>query len=95
MEELEARQRKAGLTDDEVARALEVAQEDIEHSKSNDIYDVVITNDDLEEAYKALEAFIYKPSEETNGVNTNGAAADDDMKMEDVENVENGDEPST
>ncbi|KAI2612119.1 THO complex subunit 1 transcription elongation factor-domain-containing protein [Hypoxylon fragiforme] len=95
LEELEARQRKAGLTDDEVARALEVAQEDIEHSKSNDIYDVVITNDDLEEAYKALEAFIYKPSEETNGVNTNGAAADDDMKMEDVENVENGDEPST
>lgn len=85
IEELEARLKKAGMTEEHIQSALKATQEDLEHSKSSGLYDVVIPNDDLEEAYKALETFIYGSAGETNGVN-NGAAAGDDVAMEDVGN---------
>ncbi|KAI1467087.1 THO complex subunit 1 transcription elongation factor-domain-containing protein [Daldinia caldariorum] len=96
IEELEARLKKAGVAEEDIQGMLKTAQEDIEHSKSGEIYDAIITNDNLEEAYKALEAFIYKSEAEAHGVNGNGNGnengdgnempAADDVAMEDAAN---------
>ncbi|KAI2630831.1 THO complex subunit 1 transcription elongation factor-domain-containing protein [Hypoxylon sp. NC1633] len=95
LEELEVRLKKAGTADEQVQDALKAAQEDLEHSKLGELFDTVITNDDLEEAYKALETFIYGGAAgETNGVNgdSNGdgdgdaTATADDVAMEDAPN---------
>ncbi|XXH05182.1 hypothetical protein Hte_011607 [Hypoxylon texense] len=89
-EEHEARLTKAGVSEEHVQAALKAAEEDIEHSKSEGQYDTTITNDDLEEAYKSLEAFIYGSTGEANGVNGDGAATGDDVSMKDA----NGDNAS-
>jgi guanylate kinase len=63
-EELEARLRKDGaLTEEEIQHRLKATQEEIDQSSSGDLCDKVITNDDLETAYKALEEFIYENPE--------------------------------
>jgi len=82
LEELEARMKKKnGLSDEDIQRRLKDAQKDIDQSTaSGDPYDKIITNDDLEAAYKALEEFIYQTAE-TNGVHKEGALnSDSEMK---------------
>ncbi|KAI0180107.1 THO complex subunit 1 transcription elongation factor-domain-containing protein [Hypoxylon sp. FL1284] len=86
-EELEARLKKAGMSEEDIQSALKSAEEDVEDAKSSEgKYDATITNGDTEEAYKSLEAFIYGDAKETNGVDGNGAAAGDDVAMEDAPN---------
>ncbi|KAI1645373.1 THO complex subunit 1 transcription elongation factor-domain-containing protein [Daldinia loculata] len=98
IEELETRLKNSGIAEEDLESILKTAQEDIEHSKSGEIYDAIITNDNLDEAYKALEEFIYgtpgeaeaeaeAEAEDVNG-NANGAAAVDDVAMEDAVNGE-------
>lgn len=85
-EELEARLKKAGVSEEHIQSTLKSAEEDIEHSKSEGQYDTTITNDDMEEAYKQLEAFIYGPTGGANGVNGDAAATGDDVAMKDASN---------
>lgn len=98
IEELETRLKNSGIAEEDLEGILKTAQEDIEHSKSGEIYDAIITNDNLDETYKALEEFIYgtpgeaeaeaeAEAEDVNG-NANGAAAVDDVAMEDAVNGE-------
>ncbi|KAI1376765.1 THO complex subunit 1 transcription elongation factor-domain-containing protein [Hypoxylon crocopeplum] len=86
LEDLEARLKQADMPEGQMREALKAAQEDLELSKSEGTYDTIITNDDLEESYKALEAFIYGEAEEANGVNGDAAPAGDDVAMKDVPN---------
>ncbi|KAI1816071.1 THO complex subunit 1 transcription elongation factor-domain-containing protein [Poronia punctata] len=81
LEELEARLRKKkpGLSEDDIQRELKDAHKDIEASSSSDLYEKVITSDDLETAYKTLEEFIYQTAE-TNGV-VEAAANGEDTEM--------------
>ncbi|RWA11722.1 hypothetical protein EKO27_g3371 [Xylaria grammica] len=80
LEVLEARMRKnEGLSEEEFQRKLKVAQEEIDRSGSDDLYDKVITNDDLEIAYKELEEFIYE-SPKANGVHQEAVEEDATMK---------------
>ncbi|OTB20424.1 hypothetical protein K445DRAFT_312884 [Daldinia sp. EC12] len=72
IEELEARLKKAGVAEEEIQGILKTAQEDTEHAKSGEIYDTVITNDNLEDAYKTLESFIYKSEAEAEAGGING-----------------------
>ncbi|KAI1500468.1 THO complex subunit 1 transcription elongation factor-domain-containing protein [Biscogniauxia marginata] len=86
IEELEARLNKSeGLTEEAIQNMIKTAQEDIKHAKSDELYDTVIENDDLEEAYKALEEFIYKSDQGTNGVNGHGVPTED-VQMDDEAN---------
>ncbi|KAI1460587.1 THO complex subunit 1 transcription elongation factor-domain-containing protein [Annulohypoxylon moriforme] len=90
IEELEARLRKMeGLAEDTIQSALKAAQEEMELAKSEGFCDTIITNEDVEEAYKALEEFLYGGAPaETNGVNGNGdseeAGAEGDIAMQDA-----------
>lgn len=79
-EELEARLRKSTeLTEEALQAQLKAAQDDVAFAQSKTSYDVTITNDNLEDAYRELETFIYGTlSEETNGVN--GSEEDVAMK---------------
>ncbi|KAI8964094.1 THO complex subunit 1 transcription elongation factor-domain-containing protein [Daldinia sp. FL1419] len=94
IEELETRLKKAGVAEEDLQGILKAAQEDIEQSKSGDNYDTIITNDNLEEAYKALQSFIYKTSGEADNINGEEIAASgptaDDVTMEDAAH---GEEP--
>ncbi|KAI1143970.1 THO complex subunit 1 transcription elongation factor-domain-containing protein [Hypoxylon sp. FL0543] len=91
VEGLEARLKKAGVPEEQVQKVLEAAQQDIEHSKSEGAYDAILTNDDLEEAYKSLEALVYEADGGENGVNGDSTATGDDVAMKDATN---GDETS-
>ncbi|KAI3337139.1 THO complex subunit 1 transcription elongation factor-domain-containing protein [Xylariaceae sp. AK1471] len=89
-EELETRLRKdEALSEEEIERKLKAAQEEIDQSSSGDLYDKLITNDDLETAYKALEEFIYE-TPKANGVyeeeTSNGDTAMKDQINDDVIN---------
>ncbi|CAJ2507071.1 Uu.00g082570.m01.CDS01 [Anthostomella pinea] len=89
LDELQARLKKAeGLTEEGLQSSLKAAEADIEQSKSGDLYDTVITNDDLEEAYKALEAFIYETPQGANDINGNGVSSEEDVAMKDEANGE-------
>ncbi|GAW21769.1 hypothetical protein ANO14919_112940 [Xylariales sp. No.14919] len=80
LEVLEARMRKnEGLSEEEFQRKLKAVQEEIDRSGSDDLYDKVITNDDLEIAYKELEEFIYE-SPKANGVHQEAVEEDATMK---------------
>lgn len=84
LDELEARIKKAGRhPDDKVADVLKAAQEDLEHSKSGDLYQRVVENGDLETAYKALEAFVYGDEVQANHLNGTGSHAEEDVAMKD------------
>lgn len=88
LEALETRMRNnEGWEEEQVQRKLQAAQEEIEQSGSGDLYDKVITNDDLETAYKELEEFIFElPT--ANGVHKE-EAADEDAAMQDDSNGDN------
>ncbi|KAI1769079.1 THO complex subunit 1 transcription elongation factor-domain-containing protein [Hypoxylon sp. FL1150] len=85
-EELETRLKKAGVSEEHIPSVLKTSEEDIEYSKSEGQYDTTINNDDLEEAYKQLEAFIYGAAGGTNGVNGDAADTGDDVAMQDASN---------
>ncbi|KAK8083624.1 guanylate kinase [Apiospora saccharicola] len=82
-EAFEARLKASGsYAEDKIPGLLKTAEEEVEQAKAGDSYEVVVVNDDLEEACKALEAFIYGDSsdpapevEMTNGVNGEEEAA--------------------
>ncbi|RYC59781.1 hypothetical protein CHU98_g6442 [Xylaria longipes] len=86
LETLETRIRKdEGLSEEEVQRKLKATQEEIEQSSSSDLYDKVITNDELETAYKELEHFIYE-TPKANGIHKDEAADKEDTAMKDKVN---------
>ncbi|KAI0540790.1 THO complex subunit 1 transcription elongation factor-domain-containing protein [Xylaria digitata] len=85
LETLETRMRKSeSLSEEEIQRKLKAAQEEIDQSSSSDLYDKIITNDDLETAYKELEEFIYDLPK-ANGFHKE-EAVDDDATMKDDTN---------
>ncbi|KAF4126353.1 guanylate kinase [Geosmithia morbida] len=58
---LEARLRGRGTeTEGAVLKRLAQAKNELEYAKTPGVHDIIIVNDDLEEAYKKLEEFIYK-----------------------------------
>jgi THO complex subunit 1 len=59
--ELERRLQRRGSDDKEtIQKRLEIAQQELEHSKAEEgFYDKIIVNDDLEMAYKQLENYIF------------------------------------
>ncbi|KAI0115942.1 THO complex subunit 1 transcription elongation factor-domain-containing protein [Nemania sp. FL0031] len=84
LEALEARIRKnQGLSEEEIQRKLKAGQEEIDQSSNGDIYDTTVINDELETAYKALEAFIYE-TPKANGIHKD--VADEDVTMKDQTN---------
>ncbi|KAH9906171.1 THO complex subunit 1 transcription elongation factor-domain-containing protein [Xylariomycetidae sp. FL2044] len=89
IEELEVRLKSVeGLAEAGLQSLLQAARDETEQAKSGGLYDKVITNGDLEEAYKELEGFIYGEAvEQTNGIN---GKSSDDVRMEDAENGDAG-----
>ncbi|KAI0476690.1 THO complex subunit 1 transcription elongation factor-domain-containing protein [Xylaria cf. heliscus] len=84
LEALEARIRKdEGLSEEEIQGKLKAAQEEIDQSGSSDLYDKLITNDDLETAYKELEEFIYE-TPKANGVHKETAGEEDTAMKEET-----------
>ena len=84
LDELEVRINKAGkYPEDKVAEALKAAQEELEQSKSGDLYHCVVENGDLETAYKALEAFVYGDETQATTLNGTDAHAEEDIAMRD------------
>ncbi|KAJ8125742.1 hypothetical protein O1611_g7897 [Lasiodiplodia mahajangana] len=60
IEELEARLRGRGTESEEgIQEKLARAQAEIEYSKAPGIHDITITNDDIEEAFRRLEKYIF------------------------------------
>ncbi|KAI0382970.1 THO complex subunit 1 transcription elongation factor-domain-containing protein [Hypomontagnella monticulosa] len=92
IEVLEARLKADGMTEESMQGALKAASDDLEHSKSEGAYDIVITNDNIDDAYTALETFIFGPAGETNGVNGSTSTTADDVAMKDATN---GDEAAS
>ncbi|KAK7987619.1 hypothetical protein PG989_007934 [Apiospora arundinis] len=77
-ESFETRLRASGsYAEDKISGLVKAAEEEAEQAKTGDSYEIIVVNDDLEEACKTLEAFIYGDSpgdpvpevEMTNGVN--------------------------
>jgi guanylate kinase len=61
MEVLESRLRGRGTEKEEsIQKRLAQARNEMEYSQTDGVHDLVIVNDDLEQAYKELEAFIFK-----------------------------------
>ncbi|KAK9775035.1 putative Guanylate kinase-like domain-containing protein [Seiridium cardinale] len=87
-EQLEAWLKQSGkYPEDAIAGVLKTAEEEVEQSKSDaSFYDTLITNDEPQSAYKALEEFIYGSSiVETNGVHEVSATKDGDVTMAEEE----------
>jgi guanylate kinase len=60
MEELESRLRgRKTETEESIQKRLAQAQIEMEYSKTDGVHDIIIINDDLEEAYNELVAFIW------------------------------------
>ena len=60
MEALESRLRGRGTEKEEsIQKRLAQAKNELEYSKTEGVHDLIIVNDDLEQAYKGLEAFIF------------------------------------
>ncbi|KAJ3477574.1 hypothetical protein NLG97_g8803 [Lecanicillium saksenae] len=51
-------------TEASIQKRLAQANNELEYSKTPGVHDLIIVNDDLETAYKELDAFIYKPLEQ-------------------------------
>lgn len=61
MEVLESRLRGRGTEKEEsIQKRLAQARNEMEYSKTENVHDLIIVNDDLEQAYKDLEAFIFQ-----------------------------------
>lgn len=74
------------MSSDKMEEVLKTVSEDTAHADSGDFYDVVIVNDELEDAYKAVESFIYGSAESGDGVNGDPAhqAPGADVRMDDT-----------
>ncbi|KAG4415627.1 hypothetical protein IFR04_011241 [Cadophora malorum] len=58
---LEQRLRNRGTEkEDSIQKRLAQAKNELEYSKVEGVHDLIIVNDDLEEAYKKLEEFVFK-----------------------------------
>ncbi|KAI1878076.1 uncharacterized protein JN550_000258 [Neoarthrinium moseri] len=86
IEELETRLKSSGKhAGDTIPDLLKAAQEEGEKWKANhSLYSIEITNGDQDRAYKALEEFIYGSATETNGINGESTAKEDDVTMDDA-----------
>lgn len=61
VEELEKRLRGRGTEKEEsIVKRLAQAKKELEYSEVEGVHDIIIVNDDLDKAYKELEAFIWK-----------------------------------
>ena len=61
MEILEQRLRGRGTEKEEsIQKRLAQARNEMEYSKTPAVHDLIIVNDDLENAYKELEDFVFK-----------------------------------
>ncbi|KAK0106911.1 hypothetical protein ONS95_003628 [Cadophora gregata] len=61
MEILESRLRNRGTEkEDSIQKRLAQAKNELEYSRVEGVHDLIIVNDDLEEAYKKLEDFVFK-----------------------------------
>ncbi|KAH9223788.1 P-loop containing nucleoside triphosphate hydrolase protein [Leptodontidium sp. 2 PMI_412] len=61
MEILESRLRNRGTEKEEsIQKRLAQAKNELDYSKVEGVHDLIIVNDDLEEAYKKLEEFVFK-----------------------------------
>ena len=49
-------------TEEGLQKRLTQAKNELEFSKTPGVHDIIIVNDDLETAYKTLEAYVYKPA---------------------------------
>lgn len=52
-------QRRGSDEAEKIKQRLEIAQQEIEQSKSTGFHDKIIVNDDLEKSYKALEDYVF------------------------------------
>lgn len=58
---LESRLRNRGTEkEDSIQKRLAQAKNELEYSEVEGVHDLIIVNDDLEEAYKKLEEFVFK-----------------------------------
>lgn len=74
---LEQRLRNRGTEkEDSIQKRLAQAKNELEYSKVEGVHDLIIVNDDLEEAYKKLEEFVFKG----NGEKTQDQSAKDGEK---------------
>jgi guanylate kinase len=65
METLESRLRGRGTESEEsIQKRLLQAKNEIEYSKTDDVHDLIIVNDDLDKAYGELESFIFKKTQD-------------------------------
>ncbi|KAK8146382.1 hypothetical protein G3M48_003174 [Beauveria asiatica] len=65
VQQLEQRLRGRGTeTEASIQKRLAQANKELEYSQTPGVHDLIIVNDDLETAYKELDAFIYKPLEQ-------------------------------
>jgi guanylate kinase len=81
MEILEARLRGRGTEKEEsVQKRLAQAMNEMEYSNTPGVHDLIIVNDDLEQAYKELEEFVFKArtqEQEAKDANKAGASVQD------------------
>ncbi|KAM3438195.1 hypothetical protein NHJ13734_004280 [Beauveria thailandica] len=62
VQQLEQRLRGRGTeTEASIQKRLAQANKELEYSQTPGVHDLIIVNDDLETAYKELDAFIYRP----------------------------------
>lgn len=62
LEALEQRLRGRGTeTEESIQKRLTQAHNELEYAKTPGVHDFVLVNDDLDEAYKKLEEYVYKP----------------------------------
>jgi THO complex subunit 1 len=83
---LRATLEEGGLDSDKVEEVLKSAAEDTAHAHSGDFYDLVVVDDELDNAYKVLEEFIYgsgSSGEQLNGDQAHQAAGTD-VQMDDA-----------
>jgi guanylate kinase len=65
---LESRLRGRGTEKEEsIQKRLQQAKNEMEYSKTDGVHDLIIVNDDLENAYKELEEFIFTPRTQEQG----------------------------
>ncbi|KAI0818138.1 guanylate kinase [Xylaria sp. FL0064] len=66
IEELEQRLRGRGTESEEsIQKRLERAQAELEYTETPGVHDIIITNDNIEEAFQRLEEFIFHGTKDT------------------------------
>ena len=75
MEVLEKRLRGRGTEKEEsIQKRLAQARNELEYSETPGVHDLIIVNDDLENAYTELEEFVFKKRTQEQGAKDEGAA---------------------